>query len=232
MIVFIAGMPRSGSTFCFNIARDILRSRGDVLQMPSANLARVPEEARSATHVLLKSHEADPACLSAVRGGSVRAICSLRRPEDAIASWIEVFGQDLDDSIAVMQRWILMFRQIETRASILSFSLIERLPLVAAWRVARFVDPQASWSEIGRAARRVEKRSVEHRLANLDPGAPGVTHIGFSYYESDTFLHRRHVSQDGSRRAARILTPDQIKVIRSALASEIDARGHLRRAPR
>lgn len=39
-IVFIAGMPRSGSTFSFNVARDVLRARGSVYQEAPPNISQ------------------------------------------------------------------------------------------------------------------------------------------------------------------------------------------------
>lgn len=230
MIVFIAGMPRSGSTFCFNIARDILRARGDVAQRPAGDLACVARPTRPDQHVLLKSHEADAECLRAVENGTARAVCSLRRPEDAIASWMDVFGQGLDESIAVMRRWIAMYRAIEPYALIVPFARIEHWPLLAARRIARFIAPDAGWAEIAAAARRMNKRGLRDRLQRLAPDGDNVTHIPFSYYETDTFLHRRHIAAQGPRRAAAILGPDQIAAIRIALADELDARGALKPA--
>ena len=99
MIVFIAGMPRSGSTFSFNIVRRLLEARGSVYQEPTDDILGALERAGDATHLLLKAHQADDVTLALIKIGAVKAVCTVRKPEDAIASWMTTFGFTLAESL-------------------------------------------------------------------------------------------------------------------------------------
>ena len=94
VILLVAGMQRSGSTFAFNVARDVLRARGRLYQEApaEADIAGAIARAANAEHVLIKAHTANPLAVALTRRGVVRAICTTRRIEDAAASWMEAFG--------------------------------------------------------------------------------------------------------------------------------------------
>ena len=69
MIVFLAGMQRSGSTFAFNVVRETLMARGQVHQEASSDIVGALSRAAGADHVMLKGHQADRACSDLVREG-------------------------------------------------------------------------------------------------------------------------------------------------------------------
>lgn len=220
MIVIAAGMQRSGSTFSFNVLRDALLRRGSVYQEPSAAVegALMRAEAAGAQHVLLKAHVADDALVRMVRVGAVKAVCTVRRPDDAIASWIETFGFGLEESIETMRDWLAFYARIRHAALIVPYADLDRRPVVTAWRIGRLVDPRMSVFEAWRSARRHAKAAVKERADALARADAGVTDIGFSFHEADTYFHRRHVSSLVSRRAEERLRPDQLAAIRAALA--------------
>jgi hypothetical protein len=131
MIAFIAGMPRSGSTFAFNVARDVLRARGHLFakKLPERlggastcgeRRSRPPEGPRNGRQRSL------PGPLRAMR-----LICTVRRPEDAVASWMKLLGVSEEQSIDVMRRWLLLYRRIKPFAlNLLTFCLaIALLPI-------------------------------------------------------------------------------------------------------
>jgi hypothetical protein len=61
----------------------------------------------------------------------------------------------------------------------------------------------------------------------LEIATPGITDLGFSYYDSRTFFHRRHVSEVRSRSAEQRLTPERLRMIRDSLATAVPAAGLL-----
>ncbi|HEX6409545.1 MAG TPA: hypothetical protein VFZ88_03030, partial [Sphingomicrobium sp.] len=109
MIVFIAGMPRSGSTFSFNIARRLLEDRGSVYQEPTGDLLGAFERLGGAAHLLLKGHSADKVTLQLAQLGAMKVVCTVRKPADAIASWMTTFGFTLEQSLGHMEDWLRMF---------------------------------------------------------------------------------------------------------------------------
>src|SRR5437764_605665 len=109
MIVLIAGMHRSGSTFSFNVVRELLQRRGGAYQEVCSSVTSAVERSDGSGHVLVKEHLFDDVTLRLVELGAVKAVCTIRRPEDAVASLMETFGLGLDESIAHIHRWLVMF---------------------------------------------------------------------------------------------------------------------------
>ncbi len=227
MIVFIAGMQRSGSTFAFNIARDLLRARGQVYQeaIGEADIAQVLARSGGAEHVLVKSHAADPMTVMLAQHGALRTICTMRHVEDAAASWIETFGWSEAETVACLRTWLALYVQVRGAALLVPYPQVDRRPWLAAWRIARFLCPDAGPGEVLRIARRHAKAQVKQRTDALQSGADGVADLGFSYYDRATLFHRRHVSSLRSRPVEERLSPDQLARIRAALATDVAAAG-------
>ena len=137
MIVFLAGMQRSGSTFAFNVARDILERRGCTYHEASADIIGALSRAENVEHILLKAHDAGPICISLARQGAFGTVCTVRRVEDAVASWIETFGFSETEAIEHMRTWIALYREIRNSALTIPYTLIDRRPWLAAWRVGK-----------------------------------------------------------------------------------------------
>jgi hypothetical protein len=59
VIILIAGMPRSGSTFSFNVVREVLSARGSIYQEACEDVVGVVGRSGGADHVLVKTHNLD-----------------------------------------------------------------------------------------------------------------------------------------------------------------------------
>jgi hypothetical protein len=216
MIVFVAGMQRSGSTFAFNVARDVLLRRGSLYQESAFEIAPQLEAAQGAQHVLLKAHQMDSLGLALARHGAIRVLCTIRNPEDAAASWMQTFGFSEADAIDTMQQWLSFHAKIKDVALTLPYDVIDRHPVIAARRIGRFLFPDVCWVEAWRVARRHSKRRVKAAADQLAQTDAGVKDIGFSYYDTATFFHRRHVSSLTSQPAAARLSSEQAARLREA----------------
>ena len=224
MIVAIAGMPRSGSTFSFNVARKILMARGSVYQEPQNDVVGAVCRSEGADHVLVKSHKLDEPSLALARAGAMRIVMTVRRVEDAMASWLEAFDA-VPETVAleIMRDWLTMFRQLRSLALIVPYEQSDRRPWLAAWRIARAICPTAYPPEVLAITRQFNKSAMKRYADSLAPSDPGVFDAGFSYYDTETFFHRRHISSRLSRPAEQRLSSDRLLAIRSALAAEIVA---------
>ena len=227
MIVFIAGMQRSGSTFAFNIARDALGASGTVHQEAQAKADLVGALTRSdgADHVLVKSHDADALSIAMVRQGCVKVICTVRRVEDAVASWLEAFDWSEGDTIEYFRSWLGMFSELRGRSLILSYDSVDRRPGRAALLMARHLDPRIRRGEVRRIAASHAKEEVMKTVGEMRADDEGVSDVGFSYHDRNTFYHRRHVASLRSRSAEERLPREQVLRVRAALAAEIEAAG-------
>jgi hypothetical protein len=226
MIVFIAGMPRSASTFSFNVAREALCARGRVHQENSRNVLAELARAGDTDHVLMKAHQLDDLSILLGRYGAMRVICTVRKPEDAVASWMQMFKTPEEEAIAGMRAWLRLYRELKPFALTVSYLKIDLHPVMAAWQIMRFLFPGATITEAWRSSRRYSKAEVKKRTdALVDRQAAAVKDVGVSWYDRNTFFHRRHVSSLKSRAAIERLPLDQVERIRTGLANEIAAAG-------
>ena len=93
----------------------------------------------------------------------------------------------------------------------------EHYPWVAAWRIARMLCPAIRPSEVMAIVRPLRKATVKNWADNIARSDAGVVEIGFSYYDQDTFFHRRHVSNLRPKPAEQLLPPQQLQRLREAL---------------
>lgn len=207
MIVFVAGMPRSGSTFTFNIVRGLLEQRGSLHQTPVESVLTALESTGSADNLIFKGHAADEVTIKLVKLGAVKTVCSFRKPEDAIASWMDTFNFSLEASLCAMDCWLRMFREVRDYALIVPFDTIDNDPFTAARSIAQHVCPGSDPKEADAICRSFTKDRVQRLSQELVRGDPAIEDIGFSYYDKATFFHRRHVaSLEVTKANARIRT--------------------------
>ena len=231
MIVFVAGMPRSGSTFTFNIVRGLLEPRGRLHQAPVESVLSAVENAGPAEHLIFKGHAADELTVKLVKLGAIKVVCSVRKPEDAIASWMNTFGFSLEESIAAMERWILLYRQVRGNSLVLRYEHIETDPFGTARIIAQYVCPDSDVEEVDTICRSFTKERVQRLCENIEKGGVAIRNVGFSSYDSVTFFHRRHVTCVEEKRAGTRIGSDEMSTIRSALKSHCDAAGYLNQHP-
>ena len=186
MIVLLAGMQRSGSTFAFNVAREVLQKRGTTHQESHANIVDVLERGSGADHVILKTHVGDSTAVALARHDACRTICTVRRVEDAVASWITTFGASEEDSIDLMRRWLLFYVKIREHALLVPYELIDRHPWRATLRIARYLDPHAGLRETHAIKTRFAKAEVMRRSNEMSRQDAGIVDVGFSYHDGQT----------------------------------------------
>ena len=226
MIVLLAGMPRSGSTFSFNVVREVLCRRGRIHCETCEDVLGAVHRSNGAEHVLVKAHKFDPPALELARAGALRIIMTTRRVEDAMASWLEAFDTLPEEvMLQVMRDWLGLYPQLRAYSKIVSYREIDSRPWLAAWRIARAVCPAIGPVEVIEIARRFRKAEVQRQTAKITLGAPGVMDVGFSHYDTATYFHRRHVSRLRSRPAEERLATDQLARVRDALAADVRAAG-------
>lgn len=227
MIVFLGGMQRSGSTFSFNVVREFLSRRGRIYQEPTPDVFAALNAAKDADHVIIKAHQCDPMTIRLIQVKAVKSIVTIRRPEDAIASWITTFGFDLETSITHYKNWIEMFDQIKNHSLIIRYEELDKNPLYTIWRIAQYIDVAINPIELFGIRRRQSKSSIKEFTDRIAVEDDNVTNIGFSYYDKNSFLHRKHISSIISRSAADRIGAEAVEKIRSAFRNRLDERGYL-----
>ncbi len=216
MVVVIGGMIRSGSTFSFNIVKEILAQTGTVdisfaNSIDSSVFSRADNQ-----HFILKTHSPDEDILARIKQGSIRCVCTIRRPEDSIASFIKAFGLPLEFGIESVKQWLDWYRLVSQLVLSIDYGIIDLQRRLAVTRIIEYIGLGSDEALVETLAERYDKSTLKARFDSLVNDEHTVD-IGFSYYESQTFFHRRHISSLNSRPAALDLSPIQIDRIRSEL---------------
>src|SRR5690242_17122667 len=210
MIVLVSGMFRSGSTFAFNVVREVLQTQGTVYQEPTDDLLGAIQRSKGTDHVIVKAHYLDPTAptIPLLRHDCFRLIFTSRRIEDAVASWFEAFPEIPEETAWHMMRSAIQFSREAGQFGLrVPYDMINRRPLRAAWRIARYVWPSVSPLTVARIANRYSKRKVQRYAETLSATQESVVNLGWSHYCNETFVHRRHVSQHSDEPAERRLPP-------------------------
>jgi hypothetical protein len=216
MVVIVGGMIRSGSTFSFNVVREVLAQRGSV-DFASANSIDRSIYSRSGDrHFILKTHAPDDDVLARIKDRSIKCICTIRRPDDAIASWIRTFASSIDQGIESIRHWLSWYVQVSDKVLTLNFHTVDQERRSAIEKIVEYIGTPCDQIFIDALEKKYEKSEVKRKYDALAPVEDTVD-MGFSYYHRQTFFHRRHVSCLDTRSAEEDLSPLQLDQIRSAL---------------
>ena len=117
MVVVIAGMPKSGSTWSFNVARVALSSKGSTLRLMAAD--SLPEDSgmfigHHARHLILKSHFPDAHVLNLLKTVAAKGIATLRDSAEASRS-LSIVGKRPQRSAATRGPTCRMPSALSTR---------------------------------------------------------------------------------------------------------------------
>lgn len=227
MIVILGGMQRSGSTFSFNITREILSECGGVSVMAENSLDPKLQSENSTPHLIVKTHHPEPLITDLIKKGKLLCICTFRKPEDAVASWMRTFNSDLETSIAEIGGWLDWYRGISNYALCIDFTTIDRFPLIAILKIQRYLLGSIKLIDAIKLWFKYDKKRLKRQYDALEEN-PGTKNIGYSYYDKETFFHRRHINSVKSRPAQIDLTPEQILLIREHLKDSVDSAGNCR----
>ncbi len=95
MIIFCLGMQSSGSTWLYNVVRDILSAAGVPHEAYRAEAYEnfLDPRAAASDHAVLRAHNVESLLLRVLKLAEVKAVLSYRDPRDAIVSFLQRFGQ-------------------------------------------------------------------------------------------------------------------------------------------
>jgi hypothetical protein len=224
LIVVIAGMPRSGSTFTLNIARETLIPSGEVASIYSESLAPALSHRKGEAHLIIKAHGTDATLGNLIKTRAAVCICSFRKPEEAVASLMRVFGCNFEEALAAIGRWLEWHAAYAQFAINIDYNEILRRPLQSIFKIQRCIGGAVSIDETLRLRQHYDREQVAART-NAMVESENTTNVGFSYFDNTTHFHRRHVSPPDQKSATDALTAQQITLVRGQLDSFLDENG-------
>ena len=219
MLVLITGMMRSGSTFTFNVVKHLLSRRGESLFWePIDHIEELFKSQGSLyDHLIFKQHLGDEFSKLLIKQRCARTICSYRDPLEAMASWMQVFDKPFDQSLQAFQRSTEFVAFQLQYALMIDYDEIERQPAQVVKRIARHLDLPIAIGEARAISSTLAKEKIKARYDAMQREGANVQEMAFSYYDKQTFFHRRHVRGHDAIPATEYFSDEQRALIKREL---------------
>jgi hypothetical protein len=223
MFVFCNGMPRSASTWSFNVTKALLQGcfPGDPIQAgpseaPVRFLRSVNPQAR---HIVIKCHSLTPLARTLVRTGAARVVFTTRDLADAVASAMAAFGESFDQVVDVVMMptlALLAFHRETGNAAIVHYEEVVSRPRCAIRRIGDYlaygkVTAQMVEEIAARTSFERMREKVEEINAITEPGR--LVDTGTNLYDPETMLFRRHMGDGCSGKGRAMLNTGQLSRI-------------------
>jgi Sulfotransferase domain len=225
MLVLCNGIPRSASTWSYNVAMALLRnSAQDVYGGYDENLQRflagVPP---SCVHAVLKCHSLSAVGLGLAQVQAAKVIYTWRDLTDATASFMTMFGVDFEHAIAVMSSSLDLYRRHRSNgALILSYEAITRKPTESVAAIASYLNVAARSeliAEIAEANSFDRMREKVKEISSLEYDGSLIRHERTSY-DPETLLNLHHIRDGSSGYGVGRLKEDQLRRLEELLGEK------------
>jgi len=227
MLVLCNGMPRSASTWSYNVVMKLLRECS-----PSENVfggydENVTQFLKSAPagveHIVLKCHTLDAAGKALASTGAARVVYTWRDVADAAISFMRMFGYEFDHAFSVMSTSLELyeFHRKTRNAVLLTYDEITTDPVAAIERIGEYLGLSTPSKVLDRIAAATSFQRMRDKVTELErTQAEGrlVQHENTTY-DPDTLLNLHHIRNGGSGFGRQALAPEQLSRI-NALSSQ------------
>ena len=227
MVVLCDGMIRSGSTWSFNVALELVRSCrphqrvfGFYNENPAVLLAAVRPRT---SHLIIKSHNLDPSAYELCRAGSIKAIYTWRHPHDVIVSAIRMFGHSVEHWMGAVRNALRIwsFHQATDSACIIPYESIISTPVASVSSIAAYlglhIQPEHA-RQVAEAMSAERLKSFSQQIDGLERSRV-VQRDGY-VYDRQTLLHHNHIRDGRVGYGAELLDPEQLARIDALLREE------------
>jgi hypothetical protein len=234
MLVICNGMPRSASTWAFNVAVELLRRSEPGAELHSGydeSVARFLASAPpTATHIVVKCHELDARGRALAQGAAARTIYTWRDPADAVVSCMRMFGYDFERSLAAIEsslKLYLLYRRWGT-ALIMSYREVVEAPVEAVERIATYLGVESPSDVVSTVANETSLERMKEKVKQLESADEAhLAQTGSVAYDPETLLHPGHVRDGGFGYGREALTAEQLAQCEALLLRYVQ---HPRRA--
>jgi hypothetical protein len=224
--IFCSGMPRSASTWSYNVARLLTMKRQNSVW---ANFADTPEtldkqlgeaEKQHETVAVFKFHKASERVMQLLQAGIAVNVFTYRHPLAAIASWREIFGLPLDIAVRVTTdalRDMDRYRRLPGTLFVAMRDVVQS-GYAATERVASHLGYSSlSPEQIAEVACTTSTDQMAKMAESLRVSKTRLIDVGFTRYDPVTHLHVGHINRGLDRNYRHDLTEDEIAICRAAL---------------
>lgn len=227
MVVLCDGMPRSGSTWAFNVALKLLRSSdlnrrtfGFYNENPAVHAAAVKPRF---SNLVIKAHTVDPSSRELCRTRALQAIYTWRNPYDVVASSLRMFGFSVEHWTAVLQAslGVWSFHRATNSACIVSYDTIVNQPAAGIANIADYLGLSIEPRRMDVIAEEVSFGNLRHFSQHVDQLDPErvVRKDGY-VFDRETLLHQSHIRNGATGYGSRTLERSELSAIDAMLRAE------------
>lgn len=207
MIVLITGMMRSGSTIAFNIVRQLLSQHGEHVHCePADDIAgSIQNNGLSADHLIYKQHLGSAFSWSLIKHECAKGICTYRDPEEAMASWMQVFGYSFDEAMDAFRGSIDFIEFQRGRVLFVNYESIQCALVSVIKRISEYLGVASVSQTCHEIAHSLDRTNVQSVC------------MAATTYDPITFFHRNHIRGSNAIKAERYFTARQRLIIHDEL---------------
>ena len=122
-----------------------------------------------------------------------------------------------------------MFRKLPASSLFLDFEQIEKHPIYTAIKIAHVICPVSGVIEANNLSMQILKEQDKTFSDALKQDPLKTRNIGNTFYDRETYFHRRHVSTLVHKHAFQRIGKKAVLIIRETYRNEVDSRGYFRR---
>jgi Sulfotransferase domain len=210
MLVFCNGMPRSASTWSYNVTMAILRHTaqgvyGGYDEDLYRFLCGVPA---SCEHAVLKCHSLDGAGLALAQLHAAKVIYTWRDLADATASYMIMYEAGFEQTVALMSSSLdLLVHHRRNGALVLSYEAVMQQPMESVGAIASYLNVAAPQERIAEIAEANEFGNMRDKLKAAAEG-DALASIASN---SELVLDRPHIRDGSTGYGARKLNESQLR---------------------
>ena len=200
-------MPRSGSTWSFNVCRLLLEGRRLRYAGYEEHLSSIYAEI--AEHdAVVKSHGLDELGDALLAHGQCKAIYTRRAPEDAVASCMQMFGMTFESALERVAHSVELWQSWRSFEGVVAvdYATILEAPVQQIERISAHIEVHAAPSRIETIAHRL---SLDQTKALSDELAQSPAQLNEHGYHDETLLHPSHIRNGTIGYGSTILNDEQ-----------------------
>jgi hypothetical protein len=200
--VFCTGMPRSGSTWSFNVVLNLLKVTHPTAQIESlySETAAQLLEDRRADFLVVKCHFMDPVGQAAMSSGAVPSVYTARDPREAVCSMMVFAGATFEDSLGAIIHSLEFYEAQRRFGGIvaISYADIVSQPYHSISRIADHLGVTADSASVSEVERLCARDALGQISANIETFGADEVHREDRYlYHLPTLIHRHHFTDSG-----------------------------------
>ena len=213
-------MPRSGSTWAFNVVLKLLQlcdPHGAIYSAYNEHQGPLLSSLDPTWgHIIIKSHILDSTSYVLCRAGAAKFVYTWRHPYDAVASMMRMFGHSFEASMGSIRSSIGLwsFHRASATGIIVAYSSIIENPTDTIKRIASCLGLQARPDQVEHVANETSVEQAKRASQNFEQLAPDrIIRDGCHTYDRETLLHHHHIVDGTCGYGEKTLTSQQLRAI-------------------